>query len=48
MSVTLSLISGKAVGIMSRRLVKEIKLNPGIGLGCQMDDGVFFFYCDRD
>ena len=46
MSVALLLILGKAVGVISRRLMKKINMNPGVGLGCQMDVGVIYY--DRD
>lgn len=46
MSVALSLILGKAARGINRRLMKEINMNPGVGLGCQMDIGASYY--DRD
>lgn len=46
MSMALSLILGKAARGISRRLMKEINMNPGVGLGCQMDIGAIYY--DRD
>lgn len=46
MSVALSLVLGKAARGINRRLMKEINMNTGVGLGCQMDIGASYY--DRD